>query len=90
MKRGWRPRVLTSSETYNSVKRDLLPDEEGMEAKGANIICCFSSHLCVKGQCIRGIIGDAGGLGTDSLAIFSLWRCLRGGVVIKLPHNKGR
>jgi hypothetical protein len=29
----------------------------------------------------------AGSLGPGSLAIFSLWRCLRGGVVIKIPHN---
>ena len=28
-----------------------------------------------------------GGLGTGSLAIFSLWRCLRGGVVIKILNN---
>jgi len=32
----------------------------------------------------------AGGLGTGSLAIFSLWRCLKGGVVIKiLSNNRG-
>jgi hypothetical protein len=26
-------------------------------------------------------------LGTGSLAIFTLWRCLRGGVVIKILNN---
>jgi hypothetical protein len=31
----------------------------------------------------------AGGLGTGNLAIFSLWRCLRDGVVIKfLNYNR--
>jgi hypothetical protein len=41
------------------------------------------------GRGLRGIIrvGEVGGLGTESLtgrvSIFSLWLCLRGGVVIK-------
>ena len=30
----------------------------------------------------------AGSLGTGRLAIFSLWRCLRGDVVIKILNNK--
>ncbi len=43
---------------------------------------CFSYQIQ-----LRGIIGGAGSLGTSSLAIFSLLRCLEGGVAIKIHHN---
>jgi hypothetical protein len=51
---------------------------------------CVLFTISVSRKGLRGIIGDAGGLGTDRLAIFPRCLCLGGVVVIKIPkNNKG-